>query len=378
METIGHRIKVWRRRRQMSQKMLADLAGLSQAFISQVESGNRTVERRSTLAALASALQVSAAELVGAGEPGNPVKDGAAAAVPAVREALITREMGETGPLSLPVGALDRIQRLGAEADYRALVPELPPLLGGCTGRALVLACYETTFALKYLGYLDLARDAAKLALVGAHESADPALIGVAHFLRAHALPTETADLAARIANQAAAELQHHLTDPDARQAYGMLHLTAALRSAVAGQRTADHLAEAAAEADSLGEPVGQGLAWMGFGPTNVRNWRVTIGAELGDVDEVVRVAENTDPRRLQTRRRQALYHVAHGHALTNVGGRDDQAVFAFLRAEEIAPQQVRLDQSVRDAVAAMCRRSRNAAVSRPLRRLAAALDVTA
>lgn len=59
--------------------MHADLAGLSQPYVSQVESGRRSVERRATLAAIAAALQVSVAELTGRQDPGDPVRDRARA-----------------------------------------------------------------------------------------------------------------------------------------------------------------------------------------------------------------------------------------------------------------------------------------------------------
>src|SRR4051794_37310052 len=94
VEHIGTRIRAWRRRRGgMSQEVLAGRAGLSRPFISMVEAGRRSVERRSTLIAIASALQVSVADLLGQpGDPTDPAKANAAAAVPAIRAALIEIE----------------------------------------------------------------------------------------------------------------------------------------------------------------------------------------------------------------------------------------------------------------------------------------------
>ena len=68
---VGARIAYWRKRRSgMSQATLAGLAGVSQSFISYVESGRKSIERRATIVAIASALQVSVADLLG--EPGDP------------------------------------------------------------------------------------------------------------------------------------------------------------------------------------------------------------------------------------------------------------------------------------------------------------------
>lgn len=73
----------------------------------------------------------------------------------------------------------------------------------------------------KYLGYPDLARDAAKLGLATAQRLDDPAILGVAQFFSAHALPAEIAALAGRITASAADDIQPQISDPDARQTYG-------------------------------------------------------------------------------------------------------------------------------------------------------------
>ena len=54
----------------MSQKTLADLAGVSQAFISMVESGERALDRKSTQVNIAAALNITVAQLMG--QPDDP------------------------------------------------------------------------------------------------------------------------------------------------------------------------------------------------------------------------------------------------------------------------------------------------------------------
>ena len=63
--TIGARLRTLRRWRGKSQVELAGLAGLSPSFLSMVETGQRPLDRRSHIAALASALKVSETDLVG-------------------------------------------------------------------------------------------------------------------------------------------------------------------------------------------------------------------------------------------------------------------------------------------------------------------------
>src|SRR4051794_33523011 len=86
---IGARIRYWRRRRGLTQTVLAGLAGLSQPFISYVEAGRKSIERRSTLVAVAHALQVTVADLLGQpDDPTDPLKGQVERAIPALRVAL--------------------------------------------------------------------------------------------------------------------------------------------------------------------------------------------------------------------------------------------------------------------------------------------------
>lgn len=369
---IGEQVAYWRKRRGKSQRVLAGLAGISQPYLSQIENGNRAIERRSTLVALADALQVSAAELTGQpGDPTDPAKARAAAHIPAIREALIMREISETQS-----GNGDAEAALaGAVAyDFAAVAPLLPGLITSATGVDLIKTCHATMSTCRHLGYLDLARDATRLGLATARELADPAWIGVAEYLRVHSLPHEltgVVDLASRAADQ----IQPHIGDPNARQAYGMLHLSAALRSAIEKQRDAamDHLREAGSVAESLGDPSdGLGLGRLAFGPTNVAIWRLTVQCELGEVGKAVADAATIRPERLLVANRPAWFYLDLARAYAHSGRNDDKAVAAFLRAESITPQFVRLQPVMRDTIAVIVRRTRRRAVSAPLRHAAA------
>jgi transcriptional regulator with XRE-family HTH domain len=368
---IGQRVTDWRKRRGKSQRVLAGLAGITQGYLSMIESGRRSVDRRSTLVALAGALEVSVAELSGVPDPTDPAKARATASVPAIRAALVMREFGEARPAA--AGRVADLVAAGTSYDFAGAAAMLPGLLGQATGAELVQVCHVATATLKHLGYEDLARDAARLSLAVARDLDDPAWIGVAEVNQLIGLPLEIPRLPLQVARRAAEEIQPQTGDPNARQAYGMLHLHAAIRAAVADDpsRLADHLGEAREAADSLGDPEDLGLAGLAFGPTNVDIWHVGLLAESGDMEQAAAVSERVEPRRIRAHNRRAVYWVDRGRALSAIR-RDNEAVSAFLNAEAACPQWVRLRRNVKDTIGVILHRTRRNAVSKPLRRAAA------
>jgi transcriptional regulator with XRE-family HTH domain len=62
---IGERIAYWRQRRGLTQRILADLIGRSESWLSQVERGIRSVDRMSVMLDLASVLHVKVTDLTG-------------------------------------------------------------------------------------------------------------------------------------------------------------------------------------------------------------------------------------------------------------------------------------------------------------------------
>lgn len=369
---IGAQVAYWRRRRGKSQRVLADLAGMSQPYLSQIETGSRPVERRATLVALAQALDVSVADLTGQpGDPTDPARAAAAAHVPAIRDALIRREVGE---LTEPRYDVLPVMEAGGAYDFATVAPTLPNLLGGLRGGDLVQVAHVGVYTLKHLGYPDLARDAARLAVAEARELGAPAWIGIAEFIRILAMPPEMPGAPTRLAQRVADEIQPHIGDPGVRQAYGMLHLHAALRAAVdrRGDVARDHLREADEAAESMGEPEHLGLARFAFGPTNVGFWTVAVQTELGEPQLALEAADHVAPGRIPLANRQAPYFADVATALAGIG-RDDEAIASFLRAEAVGPQWFRLRPTVRDTIGAILRRTRRNALSKQMRHAAVA-----
>ncbi|MFC4584911.1 helix-turn-helix domain-containing protein [Sphaerisporangium corydalis] len=390
--TIGERLRGARRYRGMSLQVLADRSGLSKGFLSMVENGKRSLERRSHISALADALEVSVAELTGQPyrPPPQPNGAGGHGTVPRVRIALLSSSLDEPADvrprgLDLLLAETDQVEALcdaSHYGDFGRLLPDLMPELHVMATigdereqaealRALVRASHAAFYLLKDLGYLDLAQIAVQQARDAASRLDEPALVGLAAFVRSHALlPAGAYSAALSAADRAAERLQIASGDPAAVELYGMLHLSAALAS-VSLNRPAEadvHLAEAQATADRTGEGNVYGLH---FGPTNVSVWRVALMVELGEIDKADEIARTVHPELIPSRGRQAAFYADWGRAIAQIPRRERDAVERLRQAERLAPEQIRNSPLVRETVSHLLTRSRAAAAGRDLQGLA-------
>jgi transcriptional regulator with XRE-family HTH domain len=386
-EHIGARVRLWRRRRGLSQTTLAGLAAVSQGYVSQIEAGLRVVERRSTLVALAAALDVSVADLLGqTSDPTDPVRARASEAVADIRVALLELEVGDTRPLSRGPQELDaaiaRMLKLRQASDHLALAPSLPGLLRDTADRpdALIRVAYIASACLRALGYRDLARPAARIAVDTAHALGDPAWIGMAEFGYILALPVEAAAVASKVSQRSLTELQRVAAEPEARQMLGQIHLSAALASATAKRvdEAQAHLAAAESEALSLGEPC-DGVGFFGsfFGPLNVHLWKMTLLTELGEHRRVLELAEGVPVDSIPIANRRQSYHMDRGRALAHSGKQDKEALIALAQAERAAPAPFRLNPMTRDVVSTMITRAKRKAVAEDLAAMATRLGIS-
>ena len=386
---IGANVRSARLRRGLSLDVVAGLAGRSKSWLSKVERGLLPLERRSDLAALADALQVSVVDLTGQPYLPGPVST---ASVRALRQAML-----DVPPRAAarPAEALAAdVDRLTQQRQAWRLEDAARTATGTLTGiraaqavgdgehrdvlRLLVWCCYETANLVRDLGYPDLGIVAARMLLDTAEELDDPAALGVAAFARTHSLAAVPASAfsAAVQVGTAAADRLAVADGAEALAAVGSLHLATgfALAAARRGEEAKDRLAEAERVAARVSAPtdVARHLA---FGPANVAMHRLSVAVELGEPDAGTAAAAAVRPEDIPYPARRASYWSDLGRAYAQQR-RDAEAVAALRRAEQIAPQRVRLHPLVREAVADMVDRAHRAAVGRELRGLAYRMGV--
>ncbi len=395
----GARVRYWRLKRGLSQKAFAELAGMTQGYISQIESGLKEVDKRSTLVRLADALQVSVADLTGQPyAPADAPHARALAAVPQIRAALIGLTYLDLPshsalPPELLRAEVEQLQQRRRTCDYAAAAPMIAPLLRNLGAaahdpqaadrlealRLLALTAHNAAFVLKYLGFIDLSLSASERCHLAAAELGEPEWIGLAEYTRLHMLPAESRAVGQRLAEVTADRLQPHLANSAVRQTYGMLQLTTAWAATISGRAEAarDRLAEAQDAADSLGaDPADGGFAQMNFGPTNVAQWRASMAFEGGESGKAVELARAIDPGQILSVSRRAQFHIEYGTALASTRRADGEALAQFVNAERLAPQRVRLSPTVRDTVGAMLRRAQADAGGVHLRDLASRIGI--
>ena len=381
-DVAGQRIARARRRRGLSQAVLAGLVGRSESWLSQVERGQRGIDSHSVLVRLAEVLRVDIEELTGSGdgdERGRRVHPAASLieqAMMAYDAPGTSTESGEPDP-EVSVDYL-RAKARSAYQSYQATRYDmtgsiLPGLIRGvetaargvgiaspdaCRVRVLV---YDTTAALlSRVGEPFLAWAAADRARSAAEYAGDPLLAAVSAWRLSYMItgrkhPREALGLAMT----AAAALERAMRGPSPEQlsVYGALHLAAATAAAACCDRTATEtaLAKARAIADRTGETNHLGTA---FGPVNVAIHAISASLRLGDPRTATQTGEalNTAamPAGLVGRRTQVNLDLARAYAMCR---KDAAAVNLLLAAERLSPQLVRYDQATRDVLTELLRR---------------------
>lgn len=386
---IGRRLREIRTWRGLSVQAVAELAGFTKGYVSMIERGLRPVDRRSTLEALATALKVAPHELVGSPLLVGGVSDEQAAVV-SLRAALgeYDPDDGDTDPPPWEQlqGGIDQVNDLRPRCEYIQLSLLLPELLRGLYAslhgqhrRAALMGladCYLSALsACKSLGYPDLAQAAALRTRDISHMLSAPEWTGMAAYARAQAIGSGARERSRALAVRAADEISSDLDRPEVAEVYGMLHLMAAMASTTQGKldRAQDHVNEAA---DIAARPeVGSHnrMHYLWFGPGNVGIWQTALAVERGEGGRAVDIARNIDPVAIPAAAsRQASWwiDVGRAHAMEGKARRED-AVRAFRRAEDIAPQLTRANPWVRETVTGLLSHARRDAGGRELRGLA-------
>ncbi len=398
-EPTRQRIARARRRRGLSQAVLAGLVGRSESWLSQVERGKRGVDSHSVLVRLAEVLRVDIEELTGSADRDETGRR-AHPAAPLIERAM----MGYGAPGPLDGGeeperevSLDflRAQARSAYQAYQATRYDaagriLPGLIRGVetaartAGSASPAACavrarvYDTTAALlSRVGEPFLAWAAADRAMFAAEQSGDPLLAAASAWRMSYMItgrkhPQEALELAMA----AAAALDHTMRapTPERLSVYGALHLAAATAAAAASFdriTTESLLATARGIADRTGEANHLGTA---FGPVNVAIHAIWASLKLGDPRTATETGEALElaamPAGLVGRRTQVNLDLARAYAMTR---KDAAAVNLLLAAERLSPQLIRYDPATRDVLTELLRREHRPSTPelRPLARRA-------
>jgi transcriptional regulator with XRE-family HTH domain len=382
--TTGRRVRQVRHTRAKSLRVVAGLAGISKSHLSRIERGERALDSRAEIVALANALQIAPSDLTSMPVPA-PANGGTDMALEVVRVALMAVNHGHPGGDVLPVHVLrERVDALigtSSAGDQQLTGRELPILIRDLhtsvvAGRdvAELLELVALLHSQGTIGWLrtagasvDLREQAALLASRAAEEHDTPTAKGLAVAGAARVM------LSTGAFELAQAELDSvtvPTTNPQSMQLAGMLSLYRA-EVAAADSRPGD-VGPALEHADELAQRTGEGNAyWLGFGPTNTGFCRASVALDLKDYDQAIAAAEGVNPQLHSNRSRQAAYWVYYGRALARRRGRQNDAVRALRQAELMVPHRVQRDPFARDAIAELLARSRRDTAGRELRGMA-------
>jgi transcriptional regulator with XRE-family HTH domain len=385
LPNIGQEIRRLRKWRNMTLDALAGQAGLSKGYLSKIENGNAALDRRSTIKAIADALRVSIADLVGDQFLIEHSDGEVLGSIPDIRLALLSTDLlsGPPAPPHRPIeDLLTETQQLAEwrqacrDADVGRALPDLLSELHAAAAegqskkdalRSIVQATHTSTLFLKSLGAVDLAWVAADRGHQAAVMLGEPLFIAASEFARSQALiglgAYERAD---RLAQQAA-ELLTPKTEADF-EIYGTSVITTAFTAQVRGDDPEEAIREAQAAAERTS---GTNAFWMNFSKTNVNQWRISIALEADDPIRAAEVAAQVRLDDIPARSRKVAFLIDHARALHALRGHDADVVKLLHKAEKLGPTRTRKSVWAREIVSEMLLRARRDAGGRELRGLA-------
>lgn len=358
--TPGEKVAYYRRRRGLTQEVVAELVGKTTSWIEKIESGRANLQMLPNIASLADVLDISPFELL----PDDIVQVDAntrGRSVPALRKQLLSYRFvnpryleDQAEPISLPdltaavanVWAGYQASRFGfVIAELHRLLPlALATTRNGHEEAAVVQMAYLYQVAscvLTKVGEADLAFICADRGEQLVQSTTDPAARISVQRTIAHALLSNAQyDDAMAVIDQTLASVTAQAATPQLLSAIGTTHLVGAMVSArTHDRRTAqDHLARAEKAAAALGAD--GNLLWTAFGPTNVAIHQVAVAAELGDYQRAADLGQQVDaspmPMERQVRHRLEVARALHFQR------RQPDALALVLDAEVRAPEQVR------------------------------------
>lgn len=379
---IGREAQRIRKRRGLSLKVAAELAGLDKGNLSKIERGKRRITQRKTIEDLATALGCAVADLTG--EPYDPPNRATAEALSTLPNLAIAlyetpgAHDGPARPLDQLVRAVTRANVLCEESKYAQACHDVPDLLpelhmielaGSADEQRAALAAlvegYVVAFgATRHLGRAELAMQAAQRARDTATKLGDPAFLGFADLMSASGFSRLGArDAARRVLDSAMPAIEPYAApgsdDPREAEALGVMHLVSAQLASRSGKddTASMHLDEATVIARHTGER--NTLQWR-FGESNIKNWRLAVAVESGHGPDVAERIETEPPPQHVTAGRRSRFHLDMARAYAQAGGdRDIPAIRHLDAADRIAAGRTRVDPMARELVLSMRRRAK-------------------
>ena len=384
--TVGERVAWYRRRRGMSQEVLAGLIGRTADWLQRAENNRIQLDRLSVIRSLAHVLDVSIGDLIGEPVLLDWTADSRTQTVPALRAVLMdysqlspllanADRQREPPPLDQLARQVDDIFDAYQHSRFGYVTAHAPGLLQDTVAAARTadgdaavrvhelqaLSYQAAASVLTKLGETDLAWIAAERGLAAAQRTDSRVVLGslfrsVAHTL----LATGRFQPAVLLIDRAAGVLGSNLGTADGPMlsVYGSLFLTGAMAASRAEDRptTRAFLHEAQEAASRLGADAN--YMWTAFGPTNVAIHQVNTAMELGDVQIALDIGPALDTSGLPTERRvRHALEVARAYSARN---RRDDGLAVILDAERMAPEQVRHHFISRQLVLSWMRQQRS------------------
>ena len=386
--TLGDRLRVARRTRNLSTAQLAQKVAVSASYIQKLESGARKASP-SLVLSLAKALHFGPEVLTGQPYYGEPeAEDRVHAVIPELRRLLLCYDSPDDldiAPRSLPVLAseVDQVAALRRDARYAPMGPLLPPIITELTHVALggrngdqtkafwhLARAYRAVNSLAHkMGHHDLSNTALERVRWAADRSGDPLMQFTAGYLVVGAMLRQGAYSSARrklVALRTELErLQPERSfSDDALAVDGALLLKLAVLEARENNpdradsylREAEQVASMAGNRDSLAYE-------MSFGPTNIRIHEVHTLIDMGDTEQALaRLTEWAPasggewvPPATTVGERSSHHFIDVASAKLTVN--DRAGAFADLKqARKVAPNHTRFHPSVRETTAALLR----------------------
>ncbi|MFI5808577.1 helix-turn-helix domain-containing protein [Streptomyces sp. NPDC051561] len=386
--TLGDRLRIARKTRNLSAAQLAQKAAISPSYVQKLESGARKAPP-SLVLALAKALHFGPEVLTGQPYYGEPeAEDGVHAVIPELRRILLcydTPDDLDIAPRPLPVLAseVDQVATLRRDGRYAPMGPLLPAVITELSHIALsgrngereqafghLARAYRAVNSLAHkMGHHDLSGTALERVRWAADRSGDPLMQFTAGYLVVGAMLRQGAYISARrklLALRAELERlqpERSYTD-DALAVDGALLLKLAVLES--RENNPDGVDEYLREAESVARLAGNrdSLAYeMSFGPTNIRIHEVHTLIDVGDAGQALaRLAQWSTapgqewaPPASTVGERSSHHFIDVASAKLAVG--DRAGAFTDLRrARKAAPNHTRFHPSVRETSAALLR----------------------